>query len=120
MWFSVILFGSILFLQGCGDLFAKQKAIHSVQNYRLGKYSNDFKGWLETKMEEQSVPLEKSWDAGRLKRGFWVVQVSFTYSYGERHFLYYVNLNSGEIRGADGGSSQSLLKEFEASDQGFI
>lgn len=120
MWFSLILFGYILFLQGCGDLFAKQKAIHSVQNYRLGKYSNDFKGWLETKMEEQSIPLEKSWDAGRLKRGFWVVQVSFTYSYGERHFLYYVDLNSGEIRGADGGASQSLLKEFEASDQGFI
>ena len=114
-----ILFFCLVFLSSCSDLFAKQKAIHSVQRYKLDKQTTDFKNWLEARMDRDG-PAEKLWEAGRLKRGFWVVQVSFRNEYGEHRFLYYVNLESGEIRGADNGASQSILNEFEASAPEFI
>ena len=104
---------------GCGDFFAKQKAILSVQNYRAGKNGISFKSWLEGRNESRSN-RDTVWEAGRLKRGLWVVQITFMSETYEEHFLYLVDLQSGRIRGADSGFSEQTLKEFEESSPEYI
>lgn len=104
---------------GCGDLFAKQKAIHSVQNYRAGKNRISFKSWLEGRNDLHSN-RDAVWEAGRLKRGLWVVQITFMSETYEEHYLYLVDLQSGRIRGADSGFSEQTLKEFEESSPEYI
>ena len=113
------LFLVIMALAGCSDLFAKQKAIHSVQNYRAGKNRADFKSWLEERKDPHSH-TEIVWEAGRLKKGLWVVQITFTSESNEEHYLYLVDLQSGRIRGADSGFSEQTLREFEESSPEYI
>jgi hypothetical protein len=114
----VVLTGGVI-LHSYNDLFAKQKAIHSVQNYRSGRNTIDFKSWLEGKIEP-AVKSDIVWEAGRIRRGLWVVQISFQSETNEEHFLYLVDLASGRIRGADSGYSEETLKEFEESTPEFI
>ncbi|MBI1822968.1 MAG: hypothetical protein HY200_10615 [Nitrospirae bacterium] len=101
------------------DLFAKQKAIHSVQNYRAGKNRDNFKSWLEEKRDAH-IKTDITWDAGRLKKGLWVVQVTFLSELNEERFFYLIDLSSGNIRGADSGFSEQTLKEFEESSPEYI
>jgi hypothetical protein len=110
---------ALLSLQSCGDLIAKQKAIHSVQNYRAGKNPVNFKSWLEDR-KESHPNNDFTWEAGRLKKGLWVVQITFQSDLNLEHYLYLVDLDSGRIRGADGGFSEQTLREFEESSPEFI
>ena len=106
-------------LESCSDLFAKQNAIRSVQNYRAGKHSINFKSWLEDRIDS-NVETHVTWEAGRISKGLWVVQITFKMRIDEKRFLYWVDLKSGQIRGADEGFSQETLKEFEKSAPEFI
>ncbi|MHB8482153.1 MAG: hypothetical protein ACYDBV_05360 [Nitrospiria bacterium] len=115
----IFLFFMILALESCGDLFAKQKAIKTVQNYRAGKYSVDFKSWLEDRTNS-NVETQVTWEAGRIRKGLWVVQVTLRIPVDEQRYLYWVDLQTGQIRGADEGISQETLQEFEKTAPEFI
>lgn len=115
----LILLASLVSLQSCSDLFAKQKAIHSVQNYRASKNQVNFKSWLEERRDSHPNN-DVAWEAGRLKKGLWVVQITFQSELNEEHYLYLVDLESGRIRGADGGISEQTLREFEESAPEYI
>ena len=109
----------IMALESCGDLFAKQKAIKAVQNYRAGKYSINFKSWLESKIDS-NVETQATWEAGRIRKGLWVVQITFHLPVDGQRYLYWVDLQTGQIKGADEGISQETLQEFEKTSPEFI
>ncbi len=81
-----------------------------MQNYRMGKHAITFKAWLEDRLDSKSE-VEKIWEAGRINKGFWVVQITFKTSFDQQKLLYYVNLETGKIKGADDGFSQATLQE---------
>ncbi|MBI1820934.1 MAG: hypothetical protein HY036_06715 [Nitrospirae bacterium] len=115
----ILLFFMMMVLTSCSDLFAKQKAIRSVQNYRAGKHSVNFKSWLEERLDSNGE-TQVVWEAGRIRKGFWVVQITVKMQVDDRRYLYWVDLQTGQIRGADEGISQETLQEFEKSAPEYI
>ncbi len=116
---AILLFFIMMALASCSDLFAKQKAIRSVQNYRAGKTSVNFKSWLEERLDS-SRETQVVWEAGRIRKGLWIVQITVHIPVDDRRYLYWVDLQTGQIRGADEGISQETLQEFEKSAPEFI
>lgn len=114
----VCLAAMMILLESCSDLFAKQKAIRSVQNYHAGKSALNFKSWLEDRIDSHAYAV--TWEAGRLKKGLWIVQISFKAPMNEELFLYLVDLETGQIRGADNGLSQETLRDYEKSAPEYI
>jgi hypothetical protein len=114
----VCLAAMVILLESCSDLIAKQKAIRSVQNYHAGKSALNFKSWLEDRIDAHDYAM--TWEAGRLKKGLWIVQIFFKAPMNEEVFLYLVDLETGQIRGADSGLSQETLRDFEKSAPEYI